>query len=59
MMSLDDAIIHCQEVADGFTSQGRCKECADEHRQLANWLIELKLYREIYHPNVRFKDLCE
>lgn len=23
-----------------------CKECAKEHRQLAEWLIELKKYRE-------------
>ena len=24
-----------------------CKECAEEHRQLAEWLKELKLYREM------------
>jgi len=24
-----------------------CKECAEEHRQLAEWLKELKMYREI------------
>jgi hypothetical protein len=25
---------------------GRCRECASEHRQLAEWLRELKAYRE-------------
>lgn len=45
-MTLDEAIKHCEEVADGFTEQGKCEECAAEHRQLANWLKELKDYRE-------------
>lgn len=26
----------------------RCKECASEHRQLAEWLRELKKYRAIF-----------
>lgn len=26
----------------------RCKECAKEHRQLAEWLRELKIHREIH-----------
>ena len=25
---------------------GRCRKCASEHRQLAKWLRELKLYRD-------------
>ena len=39
-MTLDEAIIHCKEKA-----QGDCA-CADDHRQLAEWLEELKRYRE-------------
>lgn len=40
-MSLDDAIQHCEEVLPlAETSQ-----CAREHMQLRNWLIELKNYR--------------
>lgn len=35
-MTLDEAIDHAREVADG------CGKCADEHRQLAEWLEELK-----------------
>ena len=46
-MTLDEAIIHCEEVADGMTEQGKCVECAEEHRQLAEWLKELKMYREM------------
>ena len=38
-MTLDEAIKHCNEVA--------CKhdKCATEHKQLAEWLTELKSYR--------------
>ncbi len=40
-MSLDEAIQHCEEVLPlAETSQ-----CAREHVQLRNWLIELKNYR--------------
>lgn len=64
-MTLDEAIMHCEEVAkenddsakefyrvsklethpdrkraeDGYV---KCKKCAAEHRQLAEWLRELK-----------------
>lgn len=63
-MTLDEAIIHAEnEVwknsreADRCFSHGgswyeekakSCKACADEHRQLAEWLKELKAYRETY-----------
>ena len=63
MLSLDEAIAHCLEVAEeqdmkaGFetdyqtytmseTERERCRECANEHRQLAEWLKELKQLRE-------------
>ena len=42
MMTLEEAIIHAKEKAQTI----KCKECADEHRQLAEWLEELKKYRE-------------
>lgn len=41
-MTLDDAIKHALEVADSLG----CTECAEEHRQLAEWLQELKKRRE-------------
>ena len=58
MLDLESAIKHCEEVAeeqeklckvnDSFNfSQPKWKKCAEEHRQLAEWLKELKAYREI------------
>jgi urease accessory protein UreH len=58
-MTLDEAIRHCEEVAEQNETQvekiGRqfigsamdkyataCRECAADHRQLAEWLMELK-----------------
>ena len=29
-----------------YTRENECKKCAEEYRQLAEWLIELKKYRE-------------
>lgn len=29
-----------------YTCENECYKCAEEHRQLAEWLIELKKYRE-------------
>lgn len=41
-MTLDQAIQHCYEVAENE----QCYACAEEHLQLAEWLEELKYYRE-------------
>ena len=30
-----------------YTHENECKECADEHRKLVEWLKELKMYREM------------
>lgn len=58
MMSLDEAIKHCDEVAEELEKEAvkgccddseimdKCIECADEHRQLAKWLRELKKLKE-------------
>ena len=35
MMTLEEAILHCREKANGSCA------CADDHRQLAEWLTEL------------------
>lgn len=68
MMNLDEAIKHCEEVAEKYDTElnlincgisnescDNCLECAKEHRQLAEWLRELKWYRE----DTRFADLYE
>lgn len=58
-MTLDEAIKHAEEVVERneekaswfFSKEGNpnyknCVECAKEHRQLAEWLKELKQLRE-------------
>lgn len=57
--SLDEAIKHCEEVAEDRDETANltpteyedyinsCRECAEEHRQMAEWLRELKAYRNI------------
>lgn len=58
MLSLEEAITHCLEVAEAngkmieydlaYTDEQKeeCRECAEEHRQLAEWLKKLKAYEE-------------
>lgn len=58
-MTLDEAIIHAEEVASikkeesiDAELQGcdrysmKCEKCSAEHRQLAEWLKELKAFRQ-------------
>ena len=40
-MTLEEAIAHCDEEVRKECDLGR-HACADEHRQLRNWLIELR-----------------
>lgn len=68
MMNLDEAIKHCEEVAEAYDTElnlincgisnescDNCLECASEQRQLADWLRELKKYR-IAHYKLRDMD---
>lgn len=59
MMDLDSAIQHCEEVMMENLEKTKdrnasdpiainCFECAEEHRQLADWLKELKAYKETW-----------
>jgi hypothetical protein len=50
----DEATIHAKEVADTVS----CKDCADEHRQLALWLEELKYYKEREKEKMNEVVLC-
>lgn len=45
-MTIEEAIAHAQETAD--TRSDLCDECRDEHRQLADWLTELKQLRDSF-----------
>lgn len=42
VMILEEAIKHCEKKSCGKN------QCALEHKQLAEWLMELKAYREEY-----------
>lgn len=60
MLSLDEAIQHCNEVAEELEQKvelykkvkadegkiNNCSECAADHKQLADWLRELKELRK-------------
>lgn len=67
-MTLDEAIKHAEEIADfcedsaskynitdAFESYMACKDskCAEEHRQLAEWMKELKERREEDGSNIK------
>lgn len=43
-MKIQDAIKHCEEVAD----TEKCEECAKQHLQLKEWLEELVILRELF-----------
>lgn len=60
-MTIDEAIKHAEEVAEEKEKEAweaqlqeeykkikSCKKCAEEHRQLAEWLKELKAHREAW-----------
>ena len=43
-LTLDEAIRHCNEVASTCSET----ECSNDHKELANWLEELKFFRSWY-----------
>lgn len=53
-MTIDEAIVHAREVAEYNRKCNEnsdcidieCERCAEEHEQLAEWLEELKAYRQ-------------
>ena len=53
-MTLDEAIIHAEEVADRCDVTDGDSKCSVEHRQLAEWLKELKTLRkqDVHDNNV-------
>ena len=61
-MTIDEAIKHYEEVAEscerGNPKKRSKMECAKEHRQLAEWLSELKTYKDLSTYN-RENKCCE
>lgn len=43
-MNIEEAIAHAREVAEGCPAEDR--QCAYQHDELADWLEELKAYRQ-------------
>ena len=68
-MTIDEAIKQCLEVAEnneqfasgkwigseGEANRQECEQCAADHRQLAEWLTELKELRSLKTDYVFFK----
>ena len=66
MLSLDEAILHAEEVAERLENKNgyaytdvTCEECAKEHRQLAEWLKALKEIWDSGDCNVCRNGQCE
>ena len=70
-MTIDEAICHCEEVArscdwqaaqcdetDGYECHEKAgnEQCATDHRQLAEWLTELKEWKE--NPFLQIRTEC-
>ena len=45
-MTLEEAIIHAEEVVDRCEVTDGDRACAADHRQLAEWLKELKAFHD-------------
>ena len=46
-MTIDEAIVHAREVSSRkFDDRVHCIRCSEFHKQLAEWLEELKDYRD-------------
>lgn len=71
-MSIDEAIAHAKEVAkekykEGFLCHANpnddkldgCIECAKEHEQFAEWLTELKEYKQLEEQGLLLKLPCK
>ena len=57
-MTLDEAIKHCEEREKEQALNG-CFACAEEHKQLAEWLKELKRYRETDIPRLQWEKIMK
>ena len=70
-MTLEEGIIHAEDVArmnqeaakhltdEHPTQAEKCEACAEEHQQLAEWLKELKAYKEQSGDCISRKHLLE
>jgi hypothetical protein len=45
MITLNEAIVHCEQKYREQEKNG-CNECAADHKQLYDWLVELRKWRD-------------
>lgn len=58
-MELQEAISHARGVAAGnHPGIDGCSECAKEHAQLADWLDELQIYRQLREQGLLVRLPC-
>lgn len=50
-MTLDEAIEHAEDVGTKLMTKCETKQCGLEHLQLAQWLKELKNFKEKENEN--------
>lgn len=70
-LTLEDAIVHAKEVAKANRAEAtynfpdlkeyydNCSECANQHNQLAEWLEELKSYKEAEEQGLLVRLPCK
>lgn len=46
-MTIEEAIKHAENIYRQEDEKSDCKECAEQHKQLTEWLEELQQYRAI------------
>lgn len=56
-LTLEEAINHAKEVAMQ-TELNNCKECSENHKQLAEWLEELKAYKDLEKQDLLVRLPC-
>lgn len=51
-MTIDEAITHCNEISAKCVLEDGNRKCAEEHAQLAEWLLDyLKLKKQTKHAH--------
>lgn len=71
-MTLDEVIKHAEEAAEEYENKAKvlngdfyqsrrndCHKCGKEHRQLAEWLKELRIFKSRRGQWLRMSDLSE
>lgn len=55
-MTIDDAIIHAEKVYEIL--KNKCIDCANEHKQLAEWLKDYKEIKSKQGASIKMEKCC-